>query len=154
MAAYSTRIGYALARGAPGGTVKVLIAEDDPASLLLLKAQLRRLGHEVTAARDGQQAWAALEKDAHAVVVSDCQMPEVDGFELCRRVRAAAGDGPYTYVILLTAHESKEEYERGMKAGADDFLGKPLDPDQLQARLRVAERIVTLEREVARLKGA
>jgi DNA-binding response OmpR family regulator len=131
--------------------VKVLIAEDDPASLLLLKAQLRRLGHEVTAARDGQQAWAALEKDPHAVVVSDCQMPEVDGFELCRRVRAAGG--PYTYVILLTAHPGGEEYERGMHAGADDFLGKPLDPDQLQARLRVAERIVSLEREVARLKG-
>jgi two-component system, cell cycle response regulator len=131
--------------------VKVLIAEDDPASLLLLKAQLRRLGHEVTAARDGQQAWTALEKDAHAVVISDCQMPEVDGFELCRRLRAAGG--PYTYIILLTAHSSGEEYARGMQAGADDFLGKPLDPDQLQARLRVAERILTLEREVARLKG-
>ena len=80
-------------------------------------------------------------------------MPEVDGFELCRRVRALAGS-PYTYVILLTAHEGREEYERGMAAGADDFLGKPLDADQLRARLRVAERILSLEREVARLKGS
>jgi two-component system, cell cycle response regulator len=132
--------------------VKVLIAEDDPASLLLLKAQLRRLGHEVTAVRDGQQALAALEKEPHPLVVSDCMMPEVDGFELCRRVRARAG-GSYTYIILLTAHEGREEYARGMAAGADDFLGKPLDADQLQARLRVAERILSLEREVARLKG-
>jgi len=132
--------------------VKVLIAEDDAASLLLLKAQLRRLGHEVTATRDGQQAWAALEKEPHPLVISDCQMPELDGFELCRRVRAMAGR-PYTYVILLTAHPSGEEYERGMQAGADDFLGKPLDAEQLRARLRVAERILSLEREVARLKG-
>ena len=133
--------------------MKVLIAEDDPASLLLLKAQVRRLGHEVTAVRDGQQAWAALEKEPHSLVVSDCMMPEVDGFELCRRVRALVGV-PYTYVILLTAHDGREEYERGMEAGADDFLGKQLDGDQLKARLRVAERILGLEREVARLKGA
>jgi DNA-binding response OmpR family regulator len=132
--------------------VKVLIAEDDPASLLLLKAQLRRTGHEVTAARDGQQAWAELEKGGHPVLVSDCMMPEMDGFELCRRVRARTA-APYTYVILLTAHEGREEYRKGMEAGADDFLGKPLDPDQLQARLRVAERIVALEREVASLRA-
>ena len=132
--------------------MKVLIAEDDPASLLLLKAQIRRLGHEVTPARDGAQAWAALEKEPHPVVVSDCQMPEIDGFELCRRIRAAAG-ASYTYVILLTAHEGREEYEKGMQAGADDFLAKPLDAEQLRARLRVAERILRLESEVARLKG-
>jgi DNA-binding response OmpR family regulator len=69
---------------------------------------------------------------------------------LCRRVRAR-GPVAYTYVILLTAHEGSEEYRKGMEAGADDFLGKPLDPEELQARLRVAERILALEREVERL---
>jgi phosphoserine phosphatase RsbU/P len=130
--------------------VKVLIADDDPASLLVLKTQLRRLGHEVTAARDGQQAWAAMEKERHSVLVSDCTMPEVDGFELCRRVRTL-GRSPYVYVILLTAHEGRDEYHQGMEAGADDFLVKPLDSDMLQARLRVAERILALESEVTRL---
>jgi two-component system, cell cycle response regulator len=132
--------------------VKILVADDDGASLLLLKAQLRKAGHEVTVARDGQQAWTALEKDSPSVLVTDCMMPEMDGFELCRRLRAHA-TGPYTYVILLTAHEGREEYRKGMEAGADDFLQKPLDPDQLHARLRVAERIVLLEREVASLKA-
>jgi len=130
--------------------VKILVADDDGASLLLLKAQLRKAGHEVTVARDGQQAWTVLEKDSHPVLVSDCMMPEMDGFELCRRIRART-TGPYTYVILLTAHESREEYRKGMEAGADDFLQKPLDPDQLYARLRIAQRIVALEREVASL---
>ena len=132
--------------------MKILAAEDDPASLLLLKAQLRKAGHEVTVARDGQQAWTVLETDSHPVLVSDCMMPEMDGFELCRRIRARK-TGPYTYVILLTAHEGREEYRKGMEAGADDFLPKPLDPDQLHARLRIAERIVVLEREVASLRA-
>jgi DNA-binding response OmpR family regulator len=132
--------------------VKILVAEDDPASLLLLKTQLRKAGHEVTPTRNGQEAWSALEKEDHPVLVSDCMMPEMDGFELCRRVRTRTA-GAYTYVIVLTSHEGQEEYRKVMAAGADDFLGKPVDPDQLLARLRVAERIVGLEREVARLRA-
>lgn len=130
--------------------MRILIADDDPASLLLLKAQLRRMGHEVTAVRDGPEAWSALEKVHFPVVLSDCMMPGLDGFELCGRVRAEKA-GPYTYVILLTAHEGREQHRQGMEAGADDFLPKPFDPEQLQARLRVAERILDLEREVASL---
>lgn len=132
--------------------MKILIAEDDEASLLLLEAQLRRMGHEVTATRDGAQAWATLAKERHPVVVSDWIMPEMDGLELCRRIRAA-GAADYTYVILLTAHFGRAEYLRGMEAGADDFLSKAFDAEQLQARLRVAERILGLEREVHQLSG-
>lgn len=128
--------------------MKILIADDDPASLLLLKSKLRRMGHDVTAARDGLEAWAALEKAPFSVLVSDGMMPGLDGFELCRRVRARKAER-YTYIILLTAHEGREQYRQGMEAGADDFLTKPFDPDQLQARLRVAERILALEDEVA-----
>jgi DNA-binding response OmpR family regulator len=132
--------------------VKVLIADDDPASLLLLQAQLRRMGHEVTATRDGQQAWAALEQERFPVFISDCVMPELGGLDLCRRIRAT-WTAPYRYVILLTAHSGREEYLHGIEAGADDFLTKPFDPEDLAARLKVAERILGLERDVAQLSG-
>jgi DNA-binding response OmpR family regulator len=132
--------------------MKILIADDDPASLLLLKAHLRRMGHEVTATRDGQQAWEALEQERFPLLISDCVMPELGGLDLCRRIRAT-WTAPYRYVILLTAHSGREEYLHGIEAGADDFLTKPFDPEQLAARLRVAERILGLEREVAQLSG-
>jgi DNA-binding response OmpR family regulator len=78
------------------------------------------------------------------LVISDLLMPEVDGLELCRRIRASKTP-KYTYVILLTALIGKKDYLEGMDAGADDFVTKPFDPDELKARLRVAERIVALQ---------
>lgn len=132
--------------------MKILIAEDDPASLLLLQVQLRRMGHEVTATPDGRQAWAALEQERFPVLISDCMMPEMDGLELTRRIRAER-KASYTYVILLTAYGGREEYLHGMDAGADDFLSKPFDPEQLETRLRVAQRVLGLERDLAQISG-
>lgn len=137
---------------AVGGNVKVLIAEDDPASLLLLKVQLRRFGHDVTAVPDGRRAWAAYEAERYSLVISDCMMPEMDGFELCRRVRALKGS-TYTYVILLTSDEGADKYDQGIAAGADDFLVKPLDAGQIQARLKLTEKILRLEQEVTVLRA-
>ena len=132
--------------------MKILIAEDDRTSLLVLQAHLRGMGHEVTATTDGRQAWAALDQERFPVLISDCMMPELDGLELTRRIRAERS-APYTYVILLTAHGGREEYLHGMAAGADDFLSKPYDAEQLETRLRVAQRVLGLERELAHLSG-
>ncbi len=127
--------------------MKILIAEDNLTSRLVLSATLKKFGHEVTATSDGQQAWDALEKEHFSLLISDWMMPEVDGLELCRRIRAKNSQG-YTYIILLTALSGKTSYLDGMDAGADDFITKPFDEDQLVARLRVAERILGLHEKL------
>jgi two-component system cell cycle response regulator len=123
--------------------MKILIAEDDMTSRLVLGATLKKLGHEVTATSDGQEAWDALDEEHFPLLISDWMMPDMDGLELCRLIRAAAGK-QYTYIILLTALGGKGSYLDGMDAGADDFLTKPFDEDTLVARLRVADRILAL----------
>ena len=123
--------------------MKILIAEDDTTSRLVLAATLKKMGHEVTAAHNGQQAWAMLEQEHFPLVISDWMMPDMDGLELCRRIRARH-QMTYTYIILLTALGGKTNYLDAMDAGADDFITKPFDADQLAARLRVAERILDL----------
>src|SRR5205823_5006421 len=104
------------------------------------------------AERDGQRAWAAYQTMAPHVIIADWMMPEMDGLELCRRVRAE-GRPRYTYFMLLTALDGRARYFQGMDAGADDFLPKPCDLNELAARLRVAERIMNLQAEVRRLEG-
>lgn len=123
--------------------MKILIAEDDTISRLVLGATLKKLGHDVTATVDGQQAWDALGKEHFSLLISDWMMPDMDGLELCRRIRAG-NQAQYTYIILLTALSGKTSYLDGMDAGADDFITKPFDADQLAARLRVADRILAL----------
>lgn len=130
----------------------VLIAEDEPVTQLQLTAALKGMGHEVTVAADGQEAWADMQLGQFTVVISDWQMPEMDGPELCRKLRARGGDH-YTYFILVTATGGKQRYLEGMDAGADDFITKPLDMEELRARLRVAERILGLRRHVQQLEG-
>ncbi|MGI9189783.1 MAG: GGDEF domain-containing response regulator [Longimicrobiaceae bacterium] len=126
---------------------EILIAEDDAVSRLVLGATLEALGHEVLAVEAGSEAWQAWQEQRFSLVISDWKMPDLDGLELCRRIRAV--DRPeYTYLILLTGMTGKESFLEGMAAGADDFLSKPFDPDQLSARLRVAERIVVLQAEL------
>jgi sigma-B regulation protein RsbU (phosphoserine phosphatase) len=132
--------------------MKILIAEDDTVTRLLLTTMLKGQGHQVVAARNGREAWQAFQADAFSLLISDWMMPELDGLELCRMVRAE-GRPAYTYVILLTMLEGKGSFLEGMRAGADDFITKPIDEDQLAARLRVAERIVNLQREVNQLEG-
>jgi phosphoserine phosphatase RsbU/P len=132
--------------------MKVLIAEDDTVSSYVLASRLRKMGHDVLAALDGVKAWEIYQQEHPRLVITDWMMPEMDGLELCRRIRATESRS-YTYVILLTALSGKEKYFEGMEAGADDFVTKPLDPGGLQARLRVAERVVNLQHDVNQLEG-
>src|SRR5215469_14100320 len=124
--------------------MKVLIAEDDRDSRELLSWLLEKLGYQVVATENGKQAWDAYRRDYFRLVISDLLMPDVDGLELCRRIRSFK-PSKYTYVILLTALIGKRDYLEGMEAGADDFITKPFDPDELKARLRVAERILAIQ---------
>ncbi len=133
--------------------MKILAAEDDPVLCLILAQTLRKLGHEVVEAADGQMAWDCLQKDPARIVVSDWMMPFIDGLELCRRIRACDTQD-YTYFILLTVQDATEENKRkAADAGVDDFLTKPLNPTDLWLRLRVAERIIHCASRVRQLEG-
>ena len=132
--------------------MKVLVADDDAVTRLLLAEVLRAWGHLVTVVENGRQAWQALERDHFSVLISDWMMPELDGPALCRLVRGAVRS-QYTYVILLTALDRRAHYLEGMEAGADDFVTKPFDPGELRVRLRVAERILGLQGRVQALEG-
>jgi DNA-binding response OmpR family regulator len=124
--------------------MRVLIAEDDRDSRELLSWLLEKLGHVVVATENGQKAWDAFRREKFRLVISDLLMPDMDGLELCRRIRSS-GSEKYTYIILLTALIGKKDYLEGMEAGADDFVTKPFDPDELKARLCVAERIIAIQ---------
>ncbi|QYY35639.1 response regulator [Ruficoccus sp. ZRK36] len=121
---------------------QVLIAEDDFISRKLLEANLTQMGYGVSVAQDGEDAWRQFDAQPTRIVVSDWLMPGMDGLELCRKIRARENTD-YTYFIMLTANVGEDEnYFKAMDSGVDDFLTKPLDRNQLQIRLRVAERIL------------
>ena len=128
--------------------MKILIAEDDIVSRLVLAATLKKLGHEVVAAENGLKALEAFQKEDFPVLISDWLMPVMDGPGLCREVRKLPREN-YTYIVLLTALKGKSNYLEAMDAGADDFMTKPFDADQLTGRIHVAERIIALQRRVA-----
>jgi phosphoserine phosphatase RsbU/P len=131
--------------------MRILVAEDDADTRDLVTLMLEKAGHQVRARPHGAAAWEELKHESYQLLVIDCMMPEMDGFELCRRVRDA--QRKYTYIILLTAYGGRDNYMKGMEAGADDFLTKPCDFDELKTRLRVAERILGLQEEVRQLTG-
>jgi two-component system, cell cycle response regulator len=125
--------------------MRILIAEDDMLSRMMLEKSLERAGYEVTGVNNGARALAALEaEDAPRLALLDWVMPEKDGIEVCRQVRGRRGKA-YTYLILLSSKESKREIVEGLEAGADDYLTKPYDDEELKARLRAGERILELE---------
>ncbi len=129
---------------------RILIAEDHYVSRHLLERNLTNWGFQVTTAEDGEAAVRVLESDgAPPLAIIDWMMPHMDGLEVCRRVRALK-DRPYIYLVLLTAKSHKEEIATGLEAGADDYVVKPFDPDELRARLKVGQRVVDLERTLAR----
>jgi sigma-B regulation protein RsbU (phosphoserine phosphatase) len=132
--------------------MRILVVEDDFDARDILQVMLGLEGHDVVTARNGGEAWDTFRCDHFSVVISDWLMPDTDGLELCRRIRAYE-TSRYTYVILLTALQGKSNYLEAMHAGADDFVSKPYDPDELRARLLVAERIVNLQDHVKRLEG-
>lgn len=132
--------------------MKVLVAEDDGVSRLVLVTKLRKLGHEVIATQDGEAGWLAFTHEKPRVVITDWMMPKMDGLDLCRKIRQQDRE-KYSYIIMLTALAGKKNLLEGMDAGADHFLNKPVDMDELTAHLRVAERIVALQQEVQQLEG-
>jgi two-component system, cell cycle response regulator len=128
--------------------VKILIAEDDAISRMILKKAVEKFGHECLVAEDGEKAWELFQNTPEVdVVISDRMMPGIDGLEFCRRVRETNSDS-YTFFIFLTALGDKQHLLEGMKVGADDYLVKPLDREQLQVRLMAASRVNSLHQQL------
>jgi DNA-binding response OmpR family regulator len=132
--------------------MRILVAEDDAVTRKLLESTLGRLGLDVITAADGNAAWNALEtlkgKDAPELAVLDWMMPGLEGIQVLRRLRTTPGF-ELLYVILLTSRTDKEDVAYGLAAGANDYIAKPFDPSELEARVRVGERMVKLQRSLA-----
>jgi DNA-binding response OmpR family regulator len=132
--------------------MKVLVAEDDPVSRRYLEKRLMDWGYDTVCAADGQEAWDLFQKGNFQLLITDWMMPGVDGLELIRRVRAARLPS-YIYIIILTSKASKQEVVEGMRTGADDFITKPFDRDELHVRIKAGERILNLEAELVEKIG-
>lgn len=126
----------------------MLVAEDSALMRAMLRDALLTMGHDCLVATDGDDAWQQFQASGADVIISDRLMPGVDGLELCRRVRELPG-ASYTYFVFLTALAHKNAILEGMQGGADDYLAKPLDLDELRARLIAAERVTALHRRLA-----
>ncbi len=129
--------------------LQVLVVDDDDASRIGMKRLLDELGYACRTAQDGQEALSMHQREPADVILSDWKMPNMDGLELCKRTRIADDERGYTYFIFVTAFDAKESFLRGMAAGADDYLTKPVDLDELQARLTSAARVVDVYRRLA-----
>jgi len=125
--------------------MKVLIADDSATSRAMLRAALVRWGYEVVMAEDGAEAWDILAKpDAPPMAILDWVMPYLTGPEVCSKVRETRRE-PYTYILLLTSKNSKDETVEGLEAGADDYIVKPFNQQELSVRLRAGKRIIDLQ---------
>lgn len=134
--------------------MKILIADDSIVSRHLLEATLRKWGYEVMVACDGAEALQILEReDAPALIILDWMMPGVTGLEVCQKIRQR-GSEPYTYILLLTSKSQKEDLIEGMDAGADDYITKPFDQNELQVRLRAGTRLVDLQAQLLSAREA
>jgi diguanylate cyclase (GGDEF)-like protein len=129
--------------------MRILIAEDDTVSRLLIEAKVAQLGHDFVSAADGEEAWQLFQENSIDVVISDRSMPGMNGLELCRRVRSWPDSNKYIYFIFVTSSGDRNRVLDANEAGADDYLVKPLDTDQLATRLVVAERITKLHERLA-----
>jgi PleD family two-component response regulator len=124
--------------------MKLLVADDDPLQRAILSRLLAGWGYQVQLAKDGIEAWEVLEQpEPPQLVILDWMMPGMDGPDLCRKLRGL--QRPYTYVLLLTARNEREDILEGLESGADDYLTKPVEIAELQAKLRVGRRIIDLE---------
>ena len=125
---------------------KILIAEDDAVSRRLLEAFAEKRGYDVIAARNGHEALELLTgEEAPRLAVLDWMMPGMEGTEVCHWLRQQGGDRPYIYVLLLTARTDRSDLLQGLQSGADDYIRKPFDPAELDARLRTGQRILDLQ---------
>jgi sigma-B regulation protein RsbU (phosphoserine phosphatase) len=132
-----------------GMPMRVLIAEDDFTSRTVLTAVLKKHGYEVVATVNGADAWAAMRgPDAPRLAVLDWMMPEMDGIEVCRRIRTLETDQPF-YIIMLTSKDEKAHIVAGLEAGANDYLAKPYDPGELNARVSVGLRVIETQAKLA-----
>jgi len=132
--------------------MKVLIADDSAQSRLLLQRSLRRWGYEVVTAENGAQALDILAKsDAPPMAILDWFMPEMTGPEVCKHMRETHRE-PYTYILLLTANGSKDATVEGLEAGADDYVVKPFEENELRVRLRAGKRIIDLQMDLVRAR--
>lgn len=128
---------------------RILIADDDAISARVLESTLKQWGHEVVVTRDGTAAWEVLQReDSPKLAILDWMMPGPEGPELCRRVRALCRPVP-TYVILLTAKGKTDDIVAGLDSGADDYVTKPFERQELRSRIRVGERVIALQQGMA-----
>ena len=129
----------------PHCKMKILIAEDDITSRRLLKAALQKWGFDVLAVADGQKAWETLQReDAPRIAIMDWMLPGLDGVEVCRRIRTTEPSSSI-YIILLTSRSEKQDIVNGLGAGANDYIIKPFDQDELHARVEVGRRVIELQ---------
>ncbi len=143
----TTTAGGADTADAKDAKLPILLVEDEPTTRMLTAQRLKRAGFEVEAVSNGAQALALLQEKFFPLLLTDWDMPEMDGLTLCKAVRAAPLEG-YVYTILLTAREGKESIIKGLEAGADDYLTKPFDDAELRARLNTGRRILGLEQSL------
>ena len=132
--------------------MKILIADDMKVARMVLEMALKKLGHEVVATADGEEAWQAFRQGDFPVLITDWEIPIMNGLDLCRRVRAELRPR-YIYIIMVTALDTTPDYMTAIDAGTDDFLIKPFNEEMLAARLHVAQRIGGLLSEMQQLKG-
>jgi sigma-B regulation protein RsbU (phosphoserine phosphatase) len=129
--------------------MNVLIAEDDRVTGEILGRTLQRWGHDTTIVSNGAQAWEHLRTaSAPTLAILDWMMPELDGPDVCRRVRAELPFA-HMYLLLVTARESRGDVVAGLDAGADDYIIKPFDPEELRARVAVGVRVLSLQQKLA-----
>ena len=131
--------------------IKVLIAEDNAVSAKILQKNIKDWGYEVVVAQDGKEAWSTLSDEEIRLAVLDWMMPEINGIQLCRKIRENNHQGvdhDYTYIILLTAKDDQKDLIQGFSAGADDYITKPFNNCELKARLKTGKRIIDLQRQL------
>lgn len=129
--------------------MRIMISEDDATSRLMLEAVLKQLGHEVVSTSDGRETMEALELTDHPrLIILDWMMPVVNGLDICRRVRQKT-DRRQPYIIILTSRGEKSDIVEGLMAGADDYIAKPFELEELKARIEVGKRVVGLQDALA-----
>jgi two-component system, cell cycle response regulator len=135
-------------------TMKVLVAEDDPVSFRVVETMLKKWGYQPVMTRDGAEAWAVLQaEECPQLAILDWMMPGKDGLALCREIRRRP-DRPYVYVLLLTARTQECDLIAGLEAGADDYLTKPFNAEELRARLFAGERILGVQQQLVEAREA
>lgn len=128
--------------------MRIMIVEDDPVACLFLEVQLKKRGYEIVIKQDGVAAWEMLQSsEVPQIAIIDWMMPEMDGIDLCKKIRESPTLKPM-YLIILTTKESRADKIAGLNAGADEYLAKPVDPEELYARIRAGERIARLQAEL------